>query len=92
MITKIILLQYNRKTIENLKQEKDALQSELEAMEKNWKSQNKISKVKDKEIHDLHKENGLVTESLKQASREFKDLTIKMNNEMKDLEKKQRKE
>ena len=48
--------------------------------------------MKDKEIHDIHKENGLDTESLEKASRELKDLTIKMNKEMKDLENKQRKE
>ena len=68
------------------------MKRKLETVEKNWKDLKKIVKVKEKENHDLEKENVLVSESLLSFKKELKDITLKVNKEMKDHEKKEKKD
>ena len=43
--------------------------------------------MKEKENHDPQKENVLISESLLSVKKELKDITLKVNKEMKDQEK-----
>ena len=84
-------VQKKDKIIEQLKKDKMTLESELEAAEKNWKNANKVIKTKEKEIHDIQKENFQVTENLVKVKTDLNNLTVKVNKEKKEEEKKQRK-
>ena len=79
------------KMIEQYKKDKNTLESELETAEKNWKSVNKTLKTKDKDLHDLYKENVQVSENLVKVKAELNNLTVKVNKEKKDELKNQKK-
>jgi endo-alpha-1,4-polygalactosaminidase (GH114 family) len=64
--------------IQKLKEEKENLENELEASERNWKALKKADKSKDKENYDFKKENSKLMD--KCAS----------NKEKKDFEKENR--
>ena len=58
--------------IQKLKEEKDNLENELEASERNWKALKKADKSKDKETYDLKKENSKLTENILLVKNELK--------------------
>ena len=70
-------IQKKDKMIEELKLENKKLESEVEAAEKNWKILNKTVKAKDKEVHDLKKENAVLTENLLKVKIELTNFTEK---------------
>ena len=53
----------------------------MEEAEKKWKLQNKSLKVKDKEMHDLKKQNEYTEEILMKVKAEYKDCKVKINKE-----------
>ena len=63
------------------KHDKTVLEGELEEAEKKWKLQNKSLKVKDKEMHDLKKQNEYTEEILMKVKAEYKDFNVKINKE-----------
>ena len=79
------------KIIQDLNSDKLKLESEVSEAEKNWKSANKSLKIKDKELHDLHKESNIILESYGQTKDELRDLKSKLNKEIKTNEKIQKK-
>ena len=73
--------------IQQLKKDKELLESDLEFSEKNWKDLNKVVKAKDKEIHEMGKELKVLSE----VKTEFEQFKATVNRERKDLEKKRKK-
>ena len=69
--------------IEKLKVENENVENDLQSAEKNWKELKKLIKMKEKEVHDLRKENKLVTENLDIVSNELKNITNQVNKEKK---------
>ena len=57
--------------VEQMKKERTELETQLEAVEKNFKTQNKTLKDKDKEIHDLKKEVIQINDNLKHILKNF---------------------
>ena len=78
-------------TIKDLKNENVELVNNLELIEKNLKTQNKLVKSRDKEIYDLKKENVKISENLTEFKSKFANLTNIINREKKEEEKKQKK-
>ena len=74
--------------IQKLKEEKDNLENELEASERNWKALKKADKSKDKETYDLKKENSKLTENILLVKNELTTFKCATNKEKKDFEKK----
>ena len=89
-LTNAVILKYI--LIENMKQEKDALDNALESAEKNWKESKRVDKTKDKENHDLQQENGKVTESFDIVRKELKELTLQVKKDKNEQDKKLKKE
>ena len=75
------------KLVDQLKQDKSNLECDIEIAEKNWKALNKTLKSKDKEIHDLIKENEIKAENLVKVKADF----AQANKEKKNEERKQKK-
>ena len=69
--------------IKTLRSEKVNLEEALDVAEKNWKELSKLSKVKDKEVHDLKKENERINYNLENVSSELKNLSSLVNREKK---------
>ena len=84
-------LQKKDKIIKDLKDGKTKLETELEEAEKNRKVLNKLVKSKDKEIHDIRKENFEVVENLENVKAKFGTLTATVNREKKQEERKLKK-
>ena len=84
-------LQKKDKIIKDLKDGKTKLETELEEAEKNRKVLNKLVKSKDKEIHDIRKENVEVVENLENVKAKFGTLTATVNREKKQEERKLKK-
>ena len=78
--------------IERLKLDNKNLDNELQNAEQNWRQLKRIKQMKEKEIHDLKRENKqLRIENLDVVSDEFKNLTNKVNREKKTEAKKMKK-
>ena len=73
--------------IKTLRSEKVNLEEALDVAEKNWKELSKLSKVKDKEVHDLKKENERINYNLENVSSELKNLSSLVNREKKSWSK-----
>ena len=78
--------------IHNLKLEIKNIESNQEVSENSDKKSVKIIKGKDKEIHDLKKENYKTKEDIEKLDRELKELKAKVNKDKKDLERKTKKQ
>ena len=63
--------------IEKLKVTNENLENDLQSAEKCWKELKRLIKMKEKEVHDLRKENKQVTENLDIVSSELKIILIK---------------
>ena len=74
--------------IQKLRQENDNVVKELEASESIKKIVNKLVKSKDKEIHDLKKENAIVAEDILRVKSEFSEYKSSANKERKEMSKK----
>ena len=74
-----------------LKGDRVELEKEFDIAEKNLRDLKKLVKIKDKEIHDLKRDNVNVSENLEEIKNKFATLTAKVNREKKTEEKKQKK-
>ena len=84
--------QKSENLIKKLKDDNAKLEGDLEDVEKKWKVLNKLVKVKEKEIHDLEKENSNLSDNLLQMKTKFTNLTANVNREKKQEEKKLKKQ
>ena len=66
-----------------LKSDNKNLENDLQNAEQNWKELNKLNNMKDKEVHDLKKENKQLIENLDMISNELKNLTNQVNEKKK---------
>ena len=84
-------VQKKDKIVEQMIVSKDNLARDLEVAEKNWKELNRSIKAKDKELHELNKENLKITEKFEKVQADFKNLTAIVNKDKKSEAKKLRK-
>ena len=76
--------------IEKLKDENDALKKELESSGSTSKKNAKLLKEKDKELHDLRKENQTTKDKFNQIDAEYSELKCTVNRERKENQRKEK--
>ena len=69
--------------IEKLKQEKDEIKAELDSTVSESRKISKLLRAKDKEIHDVSKDNEKVKDDFAKVSADLKDIRSKVNKEQK---------
>ena len=73
-----------------LKGENDALKKELESSDSKSKKNTKLLKEKDKELHDLRKENQATKDKYNQIDVEYSELKCSVNRERKEIQRKEK--
>ena len=91
MIEDALKLKEKNKIIKELKDINTKLENHLKDIEKNHNVLNKLVKSKEKETHDLKKENLKVIENLEEVKANFANLTAAVNREKRQEEKKTKK-
>ena len=65
-------------------QEGEALKADISALESDLKAITKINKIKDKEVHDLNKENKTLSENMENLNMDLKMLAAQVKKFKKD--------
>ena len=73
-----------------LKGENDALKKELDSSDSKSKKNTKLLKEKDKELHDLRKENQAIKDKFNQIEVEYSELKCAVNRERKETQRKEK--